>query len=134
MQKKKHVRGVNLTPLTLITLFILTRKKYETPEISFFVPNIPSFFKQKDKKTSLYDLLKFLDIKLTFKPKFGWIVSLKETYGMSLPVKVWLPFTFFVAIPQIKSQIKDKVHIKERKIFGVLYGYDISIDKITFWA
>jgi len=131
MQKEREARGAKLLPLALITLFVLTRKKYELPEVEFFIPNIPS---SGGKKFSASDILKYIDIKFVTKPKLGWLVSLKPVYGISVPVSMLLPPAFFIAIPQIKKQLKEKIHIKPRTVFGILYGYDIKIDKITFWA
>lgn len=131
MQKESKAKGTaKLFPLVLLILFVLTRKQYEIPSLKFFIPRIPS---SSESKFDISEFLKRLNIKFVTKPKLGWLVSLKSS-EVSLPVKVWLPPAFFIAIPQIKSQLKEKLHIKPRKVFGILYGYDVSIDKITFWA
>ena len=131
MQQKTTARGAKLLPLALIILFLLTRKKYELPEVELFVPNIPS---SGGKKFTVQDLLKYVNIQFVTKPKIGWLLSLKPVYGVKIPINVLLPPGFLIAIPQIKRQLKDKVHIRPKTVFGILYGYDIKIDKISFWC
>ena len=63
MQKRKYTRGAKITPLVLLTLFILTIKRYEIryeiSDISFLVLNIPSLFSSsKNKSINLHNLLR----------------------------------------------------------------------------
>lgn len=129
-------RGKTSLFLLITGIYVVTRKKYRLPDASFFIPNLNLFTgnKQEDKKRVISKVLNAVNINWTSKPKSGWLVSIKPIYGIKIPVKIWLPWDAFIAIPQVKNQIGKNIIIKPKWLLGRVLGYNVNIKNVTFWA
>ena len=134
MKSLKIAERGGLAPLLLLSgIYIATRKQYKLPDISTFIPVLPGgpSLKQRDLSSEIQNAFTF---HFTSQPNIGWIATLKPIHGINVPLKVWLPWDIFIAIPQINRQIGTNIQIKEKKVLGVLVGYQVYIKGVTFWA
>ena len=134
MQKIKQASAIWLF---ILGLFIATRRKYRLPDISVFIPNLNllnSEKKQPTKQTVWKKVIDSIDLKFISSPKPGWMLSFRPIYGITIPIKMWFPWTAFLAIPQIKYEIGKGVEIKPVKFLGTVVGYRIKFKNIEFWG
>jgi len=126
-------RGRSSLPLLIIFVFAITRKKYKLPDVEFFIPIIGG--EERKPSEIARKVIESIEVKLTTKPSFGWLISAKPVYGVKIPLSIWLPFFGFFVIPQIKAQIGKNIIIRpEERYFGLVKGYRVVIKNFTFWA
>ena len=125
-------RRGGLAPLLLLLgLYISTRKWYKLPDISVFIPKISGSVKKDNLADQITNSFTF---HFVTSPRLGWIATLKPIYGINVPFNVWLPWDIFVAIPQIRRQIGTNIRVKEKKVLGIVVGYQVTIRNVRFWA
>ena len=127
-------RRGGLAPLLLLLgLYVSTRKWYKLPDISVFIPKIPG--SANANRGNLADqITNSFTFHFVTSPRLGWIATLKPIHGINIPFKVWLPWDIFVAIPQIRRQIGTNIKVKEKKVLGLVVGYQVTIRNVRFWA
>jgi len=114
-----------------ILIFLLTRKKYviKIPE-SIVIPKL-ELEEKKGSKVTVEDIKKafsYIDISIVTKPQIGWELKLKPIWGFNIPIRLILPITAPLAIPQIAYQLKD-IEIKD---YGLFYKIKTK-GKIEAW-
>ena len=118
--------------LSGLILFAVTRKKYIIRIPSFFIPSLPNG--ELNNRVNIVKATRdAIDIKIVTKPKLGYELSLKPIHGFKIPIKMLLPITAPIAIPQIYMQINKKLTIKPQKILGTTIGYWVNIDDIEVY-
>jgi len=100
-----------------IALFLLTRKRYVFSIPPFFIPKLETGV--KDKK-SLLEYLTKLDVSYV---NGEWRIGVKPINGFKVPIAIYLPKYFPLALPQIALQLKSKLVIDEVKFGDKVYGY-----------
>ena len=113
-------------------LFAITRKKYIIRIPEFFVPSLPSG--EQNKPVNITKAVKnAIDIKIVTKPSLGYELTLKPIHGIKIPLKMNLPITAPIAIPQIYMQIDKKITMKPVKVLGQTVGYLVKIQDIEVY-
>ena len=108
-----------------LLLFFATRKKYTFNIQPFIIPN-PSLFGATGNpftdKRKLIKLIKNLDISFE---EGHWVIQPKPIDGFRIPIRITLPATSPLAIPQLIWQIETKMVMKPIKAFGKVIAYKI---------
>lgn len=133
MEKKRLYIAL---PLGLFGLYIATRRKYRIPEFSVFIPNTGLFTGRQpaDRKQILKKIYNAMNIEFTTEPDLGWIFSFKPLDSLRIPVRVWLPWDFPIAYPQVKAQLGKNLKIERKTIGDKTLGYQVSAKGVEFYA
>lgn len=110
--------------------FVVTRRKYSISVPTVFIPSLPT----AGEPMTTEDLLGYLS-KLDVSYEAGqWRIGVKPINSFQVPIAMYLPTFAPLAIPQIVTQLKDKLVIQEYKPGGFLMGhYVFTKEPITVW-